>query len=285
MNTLFWFTLSLFLTGWMIPCEQAQIECNISQVQEFRWINVIKWSEQKTKLVNDWWEISSGDMDFLTTIEQESKWNPKAVGDKWRAFWLCQWRVEWFKSIINDKRFGDPQRQLQKCWEYYSEKKANWTIHKQLYWWNVRKKHEWMFEKTFETKEVLACEASQDQNDPNINDAIEKFLLKKKIKYKLWQTWPEYFDCWWIVTFALQQVAWYTGERLSSHIKADFIPFKNAKRGDVLISTIDGERHVAWIAEWFSWWTVTVLDYVKNHTDASYRKYTLKPWIKIISFQ
>ena len=42
-----------------------------------------------------------------------------------------------------------------------------------------------MFEKTFETKEVISCEASQDQNDPNKNDAIEKFLLKKKIKYKL----------------------------------------------------------------------------------------------------
>lgn len=272
-----WIIMSIILTWWM---QTGQINdwCNIWNYQTYTWINVQSWSKQKQSLVNYGWKISWNDMDFLTTIEQESKWNPKAIGDKWRAFWLCQWRIEWHKWTIKNKRFNDPYWQVEQCWKYYKAKKNNWTIWKQLYWWNVRKQHEKLFKKVSKTiNQTNSCKKSYD-----VNDEIEKFLLNKKIKYKLWWIWPEYFDCGWIVTFALQKVKWYTWSKISSFTDDWTVNFKNAKRGDILISTIDGERHVAWIAKWYDWKYVTVLDYVDNWTTASFRQYTFKKWIMII---
>lgn len=272
----------MMLTWWTLSGEDIQLTCRIANEFQFSHFEYVwKATSEKKKLVKDWWIISKGDKDFMTTIEEESKRNPATVWDQWRAFWLCQRRMERHKHIIKNKNFKNPERQLQKCWEYYSEKKANWTISNQLYWWNRRKKNEPKFKQINDSVEKLYCEAST-VNNPNVDDEVEKFLLQKKIKYRLWSTWPEYFDCWWIVTFALKEVAWYTWQRLSSHIQADFVPFHHAKRGDILISTIEGERHVARISEWYDKWIVTVLDYVDNHTDAWYRYYTNKKWLKII---
>lgn len=124
-------------------------------------------NDVRTALVLAAWEKSDHDKDFLTTIEQESRWNPKTVGDKGRAFGLCQWRIEWNAKTVNDKNFSDPYWQLDRCWEYYKAQKDAGIIHKRLYGWNVRKQHEWKF-KVVEyttTEEVCTPLSSNDSKN------------------------------------------------------------------------------------------------------------------------
>lgn len=121
-------------------------------------------NESRTSFVRAAWEKSWKDIDFLTTIEQESRWDSKALGDKWRAHGLCQWRIEWHKPTIQNKNFGDPYWQLDRCLEYYQSKVANGTIHRSLYGWNVRKKHAWKFKVVETTWEEEKCTVVSDNS-------------------------------------------------------------------------------------------------------------------------
>lgn len=62
---------------------------------------------QKNPYLQRGYEISGGDMDFILTVDAESSWNPKSIGDSERAYGLCQWRKEWHSETINDPRFKD----------------------------------------------------------------------------------------------------------------------------------------------------------------------------------
>ncbi len=121
-------------------------------------------SDSRTALVRAAWERSGHDLDFLTTIEQESRWNSKTVGDKGRAFGLCQWRIEWNSKTVKDKNFSDPYWQLDRCLEYYQSQRAAGIIHKRLYGWNVRNKHEWKFKVVEYTTTEEVCTPLSSKN-------------------------------------------------------------------------------------------------------------------------
>lgn len=97
---------------------------------------------EKNELVTKAFELSDGDIDFLLTVEAESKWNTEAIGDHWNSKGLCQWHRKWHSKIRKDPNFSDPDWQLQKCFEFYSWYKAAWIIQKRLYWYNRRLKYQ-----------------------------------------------------------------------------------------------------------------------------------------------
>lgn len=70
-----------------------------------------------------WW------MDFVTMIECESWFNPKARGDSWKSVWLCQ---------MNSRRHKIPQEYYD-SWEYQIDycyqKRKGWT----KFYWPTRK--------------------------------------------------------------------------------------------------------------------------------------------------
>jgi len=99
-------------------------------------------TQEMNDLVKRAWEISDQDFDFITTIDQESNWNIRAVGDGGDSFGLCQWNIRWHKNTVNDPNFHDPYWQLEKCYDYYSGVKNNGTITRRLYGYNNRKSRE-----------------------------------------------------------------------------------------------------------------------------------------------
>lgn len=80
-------------------------------------------------------------MDFIKTIEAESRWDVWAVWDKWHAFWLCQINKLYnpsmqkaYKELKNDKQ------KVEFCYAQYSEWKKRGVIQTRLYGYNVRNK-------------------------------------------------------------------------------------------------------------------------------------------------
>ena len=112
-------------------------KCDIQEIEE----KFITRNWKRNELVTKAFELSEGDIDFLLTVEAESRWNTEAIGDHWNSKGLCQWHKRWQKSVRQDPNFSDPDWQLQKCFEFYQWYKKAWIIHKRLYWYNVRKKH------------------------------------------------------------------------------------------------------------------------------------------------
>lgn len=108
-------------------------------------INTVNKQLTHSELVQKWYEISNGDIDFILTVQAESWWSPKAIGDKWLAHWLCQWNERWHKDITRDINFKSPEWQLKKCFEYYSNYKKKNILHKRLYWYNHRNKYRHLF--------------------------------------------------------------------------------------------------------------------------------------------
>lgn len=74
----------------------------------------------RNELATKAFKMSGGDMDFLKTVEYESSFDPKAVGDDGHSKGLCMWHDRWQKAIRNDPNFKDPDWQLQKCFDFYS---------------------------------------------------------------------------------------------------------------------------------------------------------------------
>lgn len=97
---------------------------------------------ERNELVTKAFELSNGDIDFLLTVEAESRWNTEAIGDHWNSKGLCQWHRKWHKNVRNDPNFSDPDWQLKKCFEFYSWYKTAWIIQKRLYWYNRRLKYQ-----------------------------------------------------------------------------------------------------------------------------------------------
>lgn len=155
-QTIFWIIVLIILASVLFYQDKAQSESE--PIQSMTWTIVEKCEDQiieetfvkrnwiKNDLVTKAFEISNGDLDFILTVEAESSWNPKAIGDHWNSKWLCQWHQKWQKSVRNDPNFEDPDWQLQKCFEFYQWYKEAWIIHKRLYWYNVRLKKKNLFE-------------------------------------------------------------------------------------------------------------------------------------------
>lgn len=79
------------------------------------------------------------DMDFLLTVDAESRFDENAVGDQWRAFGYCQVRVDhnkwWYDRY---KAMNTWQERLEECHRMYSEWKKKGNLSKRLYWYNAR---------------------------------------------------------------------------------------------------------------------------------------------------
>jgi len=105
----------------------------------------------RNELATKAFKMSGGDMDFLKTVEVESNWDPKALGDDGLAKGLCQWRIEWQKAILNDPNFKDPDWQLQKCFDFYSWYKEQWILGSRLYGFRARHTKDHVFQvKTYQ---------------------------------------------------------------------------------------------------------------------------------------
>lgn len=86
-------------------------------------------------------KVSNNNLDFLTTIEGENGiWTldrqSKGVGfDGNRAYGLCQFYYTFHKDFINSEDFKDYKKQVDKCWELWSEKPTRFQAY------HTRKRH------------------------------------------------------------------------------------------------------------------------------------------------
>lgn len=78
-------------------------------------------------------------LDFVKTIEAESKWNPKAIGDGGNSYWLCQFHRLWNEPLQKAYRSAKTDfDRVDICHDYYQAIMDKWTIRKRLYWYRYR---------------------------------------------------------------------------------------------------------------------------------------------------
>ncbi len=106
-------------------------------------------ANQSPKILRNWWndprvqygyEISNGDMDFIRTIEAESKWHVSAVGDSWNSFGLCQFHKGFNPWLHNEyKLLKTDNEKVKFCYDYYLYAKSlPKGVGSRLHWFNVR---------------------------------------------------------------------------------------------------------------------------------------------------
>lgn len=83
----------------------------------------ILFRKKENSLVQFAYNISGGDMDFMTTVAQESGWRIDAVGDGGKAVGLCQYNTD-FNPILAHEYLAlkDPLDQVRHCLAYYQAK-------------------------------------------------------------------------------------------------------------------------------------------------------------------
>jgi len=102
---------------------------------------------KKTILRNGWndprvqfaYDISCWNMDFIKTIEAESRWDVNASWDSHKAFWLCQinklYNPEMQKQYRNLKSDNE---KVSFCYGQYQDWVKRWVIKTRLYGYNKR---------------------------------------------------------------------------------------------------------------------------------------------------
>jgi len=83
--------------------------------------------------------ISCWDMDFIKTIEAESKWDINAIWDWWNSFWLCQINKIYNPEMQKEYRelITDNEKVLF-CYYQYQMWVKRWVIRTRLYGYNHR---------------------------------------------------------------------------------------------------------------------------------------------------
>lgn len=107
-----------------------------------------KWDfGQKKKILRDGQELEAltyawnkyGDIDFIKTIEAESRWDQHAVGDSWDAYGYCQINKNFNPDMQTEYRnLKTYQQRIDYCYGQYKAWVDKWVIHKRLYGYNVR---------------------------------------------------------------------------------------------------------------------------------------------------
>lgn len=117
-----------------------------------------KWGERQkgtskkvcpTKtILRKWWNdprvqyaynISWWDMDFIKTIEAESKWDVNASWDSHKSFWLCQINKIYNPEMQKQYRaLPSDNEKVLFCYKQYSKWVRQWVIKTRLYGYNVR---------------------------------------------------------------------------------------------------------------------------------------------------
>lgn len=78
-------------------------------------------------------------MDFIKTIEAESKWDPKALWDGDKSYGFCQiHRYYNYEKQMQYRKLSTDLERVELCYAMYSEWVANGKISKRLYGYNVR---------------------------------------------------------------------------------------------------------------------------------------------------
>ena len=124
-----------------VAIEEKKPHCWVESYPVKKLLRQVSWRD-KTFIhdvnVHNAYEISEGDIDFVLTVEAESKFNPEAIGDSGHSHWFCQWHETWQSDTLNNPNFKDPIWQMEECFKYYTEAFNNWTINSRLYWYRVR---------------------------------------------------------------------------------------------------------------------------------------------------
>ena len=107
-----------------------------------------KWDfGQKKKILRDGQELEAltytwnkyGDIDFIKTIEAESRWDQHAVWDSWDAYGYCQINKNFNPEMQQEYRnLKTYQQRIDYCYGQYKAWVDKWVIHKRLYGYNVR---------------------------------------------------------------------------------------------------------------------------------------------------
>lgn len=112
---------------------------------------VENYSQSGSKIIyRHWWNdprvqyaynISGGDMDFIKTIEAESKWDINALWDSGKSFWLCQIHKGYNPAMQKMYRaLKTDNEKVKMCYDQYKDWVKRGVIKTRLYWFNVRNK-------------------------------------------------------------------------------------------------------------------------------------------------
>ena len=102
---------------------------------------------QKKKILRDGQELEAltytwnkyGDIDFIKTIEAESRWDQHASWDGWDAYGYCQINKNFNPEMqIEYRNLKTYQQRIDYCYGQYKVWVDKWVIHKRLYGYNVR---------------------------------------------------------------------------------------------------------------------------------------------------
>ena len=102
---------------------------------------------QKKKILRDGKELEAltyawekyWDMDFIKTVEAESRWDQYAVWDAGDAYWYCQINNNYNPEMQTEYRsLKTPQARIDYCYAQYKTWVDKGIIHKRLYGYNVR---------------------------------------------------------------------------------------------------------------------------------------------------
>ena len=102
---------------------------------------------QKKKILRDGQELDAltytwnkyGDIDFIKTIEAESRWDMHASWDSWDAYGYCQINKNFNPEMQTEYRgLKTYQQRIDYCYGQYKVWVDKWVIHKRLYGYNVR---------------------------------------------------------------------------------------------------------------------------------------------------
>ena len=96
------------------------------------------WNDPRVQYA---YNISGGDMDFIKTIEAESKWDVNALWDSGKSFWLCQIHKGYNPAMQKMYRsLKTDNEKVKMCYDQYKDWVNRWVIKTRLYWFNVRNK-------------------------------------------------------------------------------------------------------------------------------------------------
>lgn len=113
-------------------------------------IQLLSWEKKKEVLLRNGEVLESvnyawnkwKDMDFILTIEAESRWDMNAVWDNWDAFGYCQINKRFNAEMQNEYRWLKTyQEKIDYCYGQYKNWLDKWLIEKRLHGYNVRLKN------------------------------------------------------------------------------------------------------------------------------------------------
>ncbi len=107
------------------------------------------------KIYRDWWndprvqyayDLSKWNMDFILTLEAESRFDLNAVGDNGNSFWLCQIHKRFNKELqLKYRALKTDEEKINLCYESYMWWVKRGVIRTRLYGYNYRKQRSYLF--------------------------------------------------------------------------------------------------------------------------------------------